>query len=346
MQTLKLEIDVTPKTFEKIQALGRLTQASPDELTSDIGTLIDQYLDSALIGATQAMLKSLGVDPSLVPMLHEDIEPYQEQIVHSSFKLSDKVEDAFVGFNMPAEDEDMEEEVNVGSLKDFKETRPLETPGLKAAASSANSFVGKAGSKIEKGAPVYLAEKTATQIGASLLDGDIEEDDGPVVVMAGAQDEDLHEFEEDESSATGFEAGPEETEFANMDPELDADDDMKQFLGGDTVSTIKNAQGQAEEFKDDFMNDIQNEFSDDDGEGDFMSEPAPTAKAKVSGVSHMPSDADPDGLDILPQDFGIKSVADDKGAMSFFDMAMEGKTGDKSRRNGVTKKRILMPGDY
>lgn len=121
--------------------------------------------------------------------------------------------------------------------------------------------------------------------------------------------------------------------------------------------SIKNKLGQDVGYEDELMADIQAMADEEDfaGEDDIMADAAASmgsgrsSGARVSKVAEIPQDtpigeSGEEGLDILPVDFGLNSISsNESGGMDFFAKALSGTRGDKSKRNGLSKKRIIQP---
>ena len=123
-----------------------------------------------------------------------------------------------------------------------------------------------------------------------------------------------------------------DTDFDSLDVELpeEAQRQKEEDLMG-----IKDREGNDSNYKDDIMADAQ-EFAEDDGTdmGTYEEPVGDMGGARVSMTGDMPDDSG-DDLDVLPMDLGLKSVtSDDKSAIDFFLSASEGRTGDKTKRNG------------
>lgn len=134
------------------------------------------------------------------------------------------------------------------------------------------------------------------------------------------------------------------------------EEDLDQALPPDLIQelketrmAVKNKHGKDVTYDDELMTDVQSLAEDDEFEGQgqimidaAMSMKGPAAKKSVHLGSDVPLNEDgSQGLDILPVDFGIDEISgNDRGAMGFFNLSVNGKRGDLSRRNTVKKKII------
>lgn len=151
-----------------------------------------------------------------------------------------------------------------------------------------------------------------------------------------------------DSISIGSHLGASEEEFKNMDDELPQDtfvmpnnnDDEDEEE--DRPMPVKDKDGKPAAYENDYMNDLQQEVEDDE----FGDDPAIAAADGHVNDSEDDTFADDTPResstpDVLPMDYGLDSVVkNDQSAASFFTAAIEGKQGDKTKRNGIKRKRI------
>jgi hypothetical protein len=300
-----LNLTVEPKVFTKIKKIADLSGMNSSEISFEISKAVDSMLDEYLVQLTREMLESCGVNPELLSGT-----PRTATEVHTS------------GFVMPAGVEPLEE--------------GEENTGLKV-----TDFIGNAAEDEEVnesndwGDPYVPPKKEPAPI---------EED--PIVKATGKKPSPppepkskgaiVSKVEEDEDLEEMFSDGGEESEFSSMDEDLPEDLREELIFPGDT--DMKDKDGNNAKYEDEFMADIQEEFGEDFEEG-FDPDPAPTPAKKKIITSSIPNDVADNELDLLPVDIGIQKVSSESGDASssadFFMAALNGQTGDKSRRNAV-----------
>jgi hypothetical protein len=169
--------------------------------------------------------------------------------------------------------------------------------------------------------------------------------------------------EDDFSMAAGL--GASEEEFDNYDEALPEEAQSEFILPGEDkeeiqTMPIKDKDGNQSGYDDPIMAELQEELEDgsldgyadddydyDDDEREFEEDVSVKPRARVSGVVGNDAPTGEDGYtpDVLPVDFGIDKVSSEDGrsggAMDFFNNAFDGIQGDKSRRNNVSRKRII-----
>jgi hypothetical protein len=177
---------------------------------------------------------------------------------------------------------------------------------------------------------------------------DDEEDYGPFIADSGLNAEEYEEEEEEE------EEEDDDDGFVNVadsmgqtEEETDVDEipiDMQKELKEIQMS-IKNKNGEETGYDDDIMADAQalaeDEYADQD---DVIAAAAGSYGKEVDFGTGDDTPIDDGGApsrtpDILPVDHGIDKASDVKGGMDFFGFALEGKKGDTSARNRVTRRK-------
>lgn len=148
--------------------------------------------------------------------------------------------------------------------------------------------------------------------------------------------------------------GGEDDDFDEMDTAL-PEDLVEKLSSPKDDMTVRDKAGNETSYDDDFMRDIQDEI---DGDDDGMDSIMAAASASMNGTSDTDggatssskrSDA-PTGEegyvpDVLPVDLGLSSVTEsDASATSFFESALTGRQGDKTKRDGVGRKSLQTSG--
>lgn len=162
----------------------------------------------------------------------------------------------------------------------------------------------------------------------------------------GASEDDFNKFDEEL---------PEQAKKEFVFPTQGEEEDEEEIL-----MPVKDKEGKDVGYSDPVMADLQAELESggldgmgddsydyEDEEKEFQQDSGVKPRARVSSIIGDDTPTGEDGYtpDVLPVDFGINSVnsegGDYKGAMDFFANAMSGAQGDKSRRNSVSRKRLV-----